>query len=692
MTWRLGIDIGGTFTDVALVEEGTGRIEIAKVPTTPQALADGVLQGIATALSRASIEPGAVALMSHATTVVTNALLEQKGARTGFVATRGFRDLLELRRSAKADLYDLFQDGPALLVPRRWCWEVTERIDAQGDVVTPLDETELPALIEAIKAADLQAVAVSLMFSFLNDSHERAVGAALRAALPGTAIFLSHEVLPEIREFERASTTSVCAYVAPLLRGYLAELEAATTKMGLPALHVMGSSGGILDVAECLRVPAVAVESGPAAGVVAAALAGRQLGMPDLISFDMGGTTAKASVISGGQIAVTADYEVGGAGNAKRWMHGTGHPIRVPVVDLAEVSAGGGSIAWIDAGGSLKVGPHSAGAAPGPACYGKGGTLPTVTDANCVLGYLDAASPLGGDLAVDRAAAEAAVMRHIGDRLGLTAQQAAAHVIEVVNASMTEALRIVSIERGLDPAEFALIAFGGAGPIHAAALADELGIPSVILPPAPGAFSALGLVASDLRRDYSRTFYADAGTIDPAALGGTIAAMEAAGRAMLDAANIPFGDQSLQRSADLRYPRQAYELTVPMADGPVTAETIAGLTDSFHRLHQQTYGHANPGNPVQMVNIRLSAAGRLAGLRMVQQPRPNGRPTRPRDAWFPGGGTVSCTVYWRDALTEGMTLAGPAIIDALDCTAVIPPGWAGSVDAEGFIHLRKAAA
>ncbi|MEJ0020056.1 MAG: hydantoinase/oxoprolinase family protein [Acetobacteraceae bacterium] len=689
MTWRLGIDIGGTFTDVVVVEEDTGQIVVAKVPSTATDLAEGVLAGVRVALERSGVVAADVSLMTHATTVVTNALLEQKGARTGFVSTRGFRDLLELRRSSKADLYDLFQDGPALLVPRRWCFEITERIDAQGDVVRPLAEDEIPALVEAIREARLDALAVSLMFSFLNDDHERRVGAALRAALPDVAIFLSCEVLPEIREFERASTTSVCAYVAPLLRGYLDRLETAARSLGLPRLHVMGSGGGILDVAECLRVPAAVVESGPAAGVVASALIGRQLGLPNLISFDMGGTTAKASVIADGQITVTADYEVGGAGNAKRWMHGTGHPIRIPVVDLAEVSAGGGSIAWIDAGGALRIGPHSAGAVPGPACYGNGGTLPTVTDANAVLGYLDADSPLGGTLRIDRAAAEAAIARHIGDRLRLSVLDAAARIIEVVNANMAEALRIVSIERGLDPAEFHLVAFGGAGPMHAAALAGELRIPSVILPPAPGAFSALGLVASDLRRDYSRTFYADVGSTDPAVLAAVLQAMKASGRAMLQEAGVPAAQQHLQRSADLRYPRQAYELTVPLDDGPVTRDSLDRLMDAFHRKHQQTYGHANQGERVQMVNVRLTATGRLPPIQLVQRSTARDMAPRQRRAWFPETGVVPCRVLHRDELASGDTLAGPAVIDALDCTAVVPPGWTGRVDRQGFVHLRR---
>jgi N-methylhydantoinase A len=689
MSWRLGIDIGGTFTDVAMVEETTGRIEIAKVPTTPQDFAQGVLGGVRALLGRTGIAPSAVTMLSHATTVVTNALLESKGARTGFISTRGFRDLLELRRSSKADLYDLLQDGPTILVPRRWCYEITERIDAQGDVVVPLAEDEIPALIDAIRAARLQAVAVSLMFSFLDDRHERVIGAALRAALPDVAVFLSSEVLPEIREFERASTTSVCAYVAPLLRGYLARLAEATGALGLPALHMMGSSGGILDIAECLRVPAVVVESGPAAGVIAAGLVGRQLGLPNLISFDMGGTTAKASVIADGQIAVTADYEVGGAGNAKRWMHGTGHPIRVPVVDLAEVSAGGGSIAWLDAGGALKIGPHSTGASPGPACYGKGGTLPTVTDANAVLGYLDPDSPLGGDLRVDRAAAEAAIAQHVAAPLGLTPLEAAAKIIEIVNANMCEALRIVSIERGLDPRDFSLIAFGGAGPIHAAALAEELQIPMVLLPPAPGAFSALGLVATDLKRDYSRTFYADLGSADPARLAAMLGAMEEAGHTMLADAAIPPARREMLRFADLRYPRQAYELTVQMQPGPITRAALDRLMDDFHRKHEQTYGHANPGERVQMVNVRLTATGKLPPIAMVQQARGGAAVARTRTAWFPETGSVSCAAHWRDALLPGDVLAGPAIIDALDSTAIIPPGWAGTVDAQGYIHLRR---
>ena len=686
MAWRIGVDIGGTFTDVALVEEATGRIAIAKVLTTPGDFGEGVLQGLRQGLDEHGIAAAEVALLSHATTVVTNALLEGKGAPAAFIATRGFRDILELRRSARADLYDLFQDGPSVLIPRRHRLEITERIDAQGAVVTPLAEEEVAGLVAAIRAAGIRTVAISLLFSFLNDAHEKRLGALLREALPGVQVFLSSEVLPEIREYERASTTAVCAYVGPLLESYLARLQAATGALGLPPLHVMGSSGGVLDVAECLRMPAAIVESGPAAGVVAAALVGRQLGAPNILSFDMGGTTAKASVIAEGEVAVTADYEVGGGANARRWIAGTGHPIRVPVVDLAEVSAGGGSIAWIDPGGALKVGPHSAGALPGPAAYGRGGTRPTVTDANVVLGYLD--SLLDGRLRIDRSAAAQAIEAHVAGPLGLSVQEAAARIVEVVNASMCDALRIVSVQRGHDPREFALMAFGGAGPVHAAALAEELQVPEVIVPPAPGAFSALGLVATDLRRDFARTLYAALDSVDPARIAEVLAAMEAEGMAMLDAAGVPPERRALLRQADCRYRRQAYELTVPMQDGPVTAATLAAVSEAFHAKHEQTYGHANRREAVQLVNLRLTALGRQPALALAAPHRPDQAREGTREIWFPGGAR-RCPVLWREALAPGAAIPGPAVIEALDSTTVLPPGWIARVDAQGFLRMRR---
>src|SRR5271166_5766496 len=690
MAWRIGVDIGGTFTDVVLVDEETGHIGVAKAPTTPRDVTQGVIDGIRQGLTRYRVAPSEVALLAHATTIVTNALIEKKGARAGFVATRGFRDVLELRRSSRADLYDLFQDAPAVLVPRRWRFEVTERIDAQGQVVTPLDEREIDGVIAAIRDAGLETVAVSLLFSFLNDRHERLLGERLRRALPGVGVYLSSEVLPEIREFERASTTAVCAYVGPLLAGYLDRLQCEVTALGLPQLYVMGSSGGVFDIAEGLRMPAMAIESGPAAGVIAAALAGRELGLPNLISFDMGGTTAKASLIADGEIAVTAEYEVGGAGHAKRWLYGTGHPVRVPVIDLAEVSAGGGSIAWVDPGGALKVGPRSAGADPGPAAYGRGGSEATVSDADVVLGYLDREALLGGALPISVRAAEAAIREHVADPLGLGVTEAAAAMVEIVNSNMAEALRIVSVERGHDPREFVLIAFGGAGPVHAAALAAELQIPEIVVPPAPGAFSALGLVATDLKRDYSRTLYADLAALDPVRFAELLAGMEATADDMLAAAGVPGERRVFVRAADVRYRRQAYELTLPVADGPINRKSLDALAAAFHEKHRQTYGHANPAEPVQLVNIRLTAIGRqpplpMAGIDPAIHLHEVEKGAGVREVWFAETGSVVCPVHWRGGLAAGATLAGPAIVEAMDSTIVVPPGWIATVETGGYI-------
>jgi N-methylhydantoinase A len=691
MSWRIGVDIGGTFTDVVLADEATGAASVVKVPTTPRDFAQGVMGGLRAAMTARDVAPGGVGWLAHATTVVTNALLQGTGARTALVTTRGCRDVLELRRSARASLYDLFQDAPAVLVERHHRLEVTERIDAQGRVVEPLDPGDVEAAIEFIRRHRIEAVAVCLLFSFLDDRHERVIGERLRRALPGLPVFLSSEVLPEIREFERTSTTVVCAYVAPILKSYLGRLEDAVRGMGLPAPWVMGSSGGVFSVAEGLRMPAMAVESGPAAGVIAAALVGRQRGLGNLISFDMGGTTAKASLVERGEVKTTSEYEVGGGGNVRRWLHGTGHPIRVPVIDLAEVSAGGGSIAWIDPGGVLRVGPESAGAEPGPVCYGQGGVRPTVTDADLVLGYLNPVALLGGALPVDLGRARAAIESQIAKPLGLGVVEAAAGIVDVVNAGMAGALRIVSVERGYDPREFTLVAFGGAGPVHAARLARELDIPRVLVPPIPGGFSALGLVATDVRRDYVRTFYAPLARVEAGAVATAYAAMAAEAREMLRRAGVPEARREVSRAADCRYPRQAYELTVPVAAGPVTRETLDRLARDFHERHRATYGHASPDEPVQCVNLRVSAVGRLTPLDLSRAPAVSASAVAlpAREVYFEETGLVRCAVLAREALEPGVAYPGPVIVESPDTTVVVPPAWRLSVEAGGLIALEK---
>lgn len=694
MAWRIGVDIGGTFTDVALVEESSGRIGVAKVPTTPDDFARGVLDGLKSVMDKYQLAANDVGLLAHATTIVTNAILEEKGAPAALIMTRGFRDILELRRSARADLYDLFQDPPHVLIPRRNRLELTERIGASGEVVTPLDAAEIDTLIADIRARDVQAIAVSLMFSFLNPEHERQLGAALREAFPQLPVYLSSEVLPEIREFERTSTTAVCAYVGPILASYLARLEETARGLGLPPIYVMGSNGGVFEAAEGVSMPAMAVESGPAAGVVATSLIAGQTGKRDILSFDMGGTTAKASLIRDGKYETTPEYEVGGGASGNRWMHGTGHPIRVPVIDLAEVSAGGGSIAWVDRAGALRVGPASAGATPGPVCYQRGGTEPTVTDCNLLLGYLDQKSLLGGDLEISVDAAEQAIAEKIAKPLGVDTRSAAAAVIDVVNHSMAEALKIVSVQRGYDPREFILAAFGGAGPLHAVALADELAMREVLCPPIPGAFSALGLVGTDLKRDYVRTFFETTDTTDPDALAAAFAGLEELGQAMLERAGVPAERRRVERSVDARYVRQSYELTIPVGPPPFDAATIADVARLFHERHLQTYGHDNQGEPVQLVNVRLSAIGEIPPLHIGDATAAAGTdPIKSRRAlWFRDTGAVEAAILDRTAMPADYVVAGPAVIESLESTILVRPGWQARMDGDGFVSLTHDAA
>jgi N-methylhydantoinase A len=691
MAWRIGVDIGGTFTDVALVDDASGRIGVAKVPTTPGDLAEGVLAALNSAIGRYGVAAADVGLLAHGTTVVTNAILEEKGARAALVTTRGFRDVLELRRSARGDLYDLFQDAPATLIPRRRRFEITERVGADGAVVTPLAEGEIDALIAALKDARVEAVAVALLFSFLNPAHERTLGARLRAALPGIAVYLSSDVLPEVKEFERSSTTAVCAYVGPILASYLERLERATRGQSLPPLYLMGSNGGILEAAEAVAMPAVVVESGPAAGVVAAALVARQTGRENLLAFDMGGTTAKASMIRGGEYETTPEYEVGGGSSMSRWVHGTGHPIRVPVIDLAEVSAGGGSIAWVDRAGALRVGPKSAGASPGPACYARGGCEPTVTDCNLLLGYLDQDSLLGGDLSVDREAAAAAVRTRLAGPLGIDTTAAAAAVVDIVNHAMAEALKIVSVRRGHDPRDFVLAAFGGAGPLHAAALAEELGIAEVVCPPIPGAFSALGLVGTDLKRDYVQTVFVTADAADPAGLEAAFVALERKGAAMLDRAGVSAERRRFERAVDARYRRQSYELTVPLPSRPVDRAMLADLAETFHARHLKTYGHDNRDEPVQIVNVRVAAIGAIPPLAVRDLPVRAGTDAvkARRRLWFRDAGAVEAAIYDRRRMPAGLAVAGPAVIESLESTILVPPRWRARMNEDGFVLMTR---
>lgn len=652
---RLGVDVGGTFTDVVAVAPD-GRIAIAKVPSTPRDQSDGVLAGWAALGAR----PDDVAAFAHGTTVATNALLERRGGRTALVTTEGFRDLLEIGRQDRPSLYDLTRARPAPLVPRELRFVVRERMGPEG-VVVPLDAASLARAVDAVAAAGVDAVAVCLLFGFLHPEHERLVGAALRARLPGLAVSLSHEVLPEFREYERTSTTVADAYLRPRMAAYLEHLQGRARGAGLPEPTVMQSSGGVLDVGVAARHPARFVLSGPAGGVVGASHVAGLSGFGDVLTFDMGGTSTDVAPVVGGAVQLTTESVVAGV------------PLRLPMVDVHTVSAGGGSVAWVDEGGALRVGPQSAGADPGPACYGHGGTRATVTDANLVLGALPDGARLGGDVVLRRELAVEALAR-VGERLGLDARQTALGVVRVADTEMVRALRLISVERGLDPRGFALVAFGGAGGLHACSLAEELGCLTVLVPRAAGVLSALGLAIGEVRHDHVRSF---AGRpVDELEVG--FAELEAEALAQLPSA-------TLARQADLRYAGQSFELTVP---GAVAAD----LEAAFGAAHERRYGHRIDDEPVEIVNLRVVAtlAGVVPDLRGSERAGIGPERTTTRTVLLDTG-EVAASVHDRTRMGPGATVTGPAVVELPEATCLVRPGWSGTVDDLGTLVLRREA-
>ena len=652
---RLGVDVGGTFTDLVATVEG--RVEAAKVPSTPADQSVGVVN----ALHSSAVDVRAAAAFAHGTTVATNALLERRGARTALVTTEGFRDVLEIARQNRPSLYDVARDRPPALVPRDLRFTVRERIGPDG-VVAPLDEASVQAVVGALRDADVEAVAVCLLFAFLRPEHERSVGQAVRAALPGVHVSLSSEVLPEFREYERFATTAADAYLAPRVAGYLGNLAGKADEAGVPRPLVMQSSGGVAELDAAARQAAPFVLSGPAGGVVGAAYVAAASGHRDVLTFDMGGTSTDVAPVVGGRVATTTESVVAGV------------PIRFPTVDVHTVSAGGGSLAWVDEGGALRVGPHSAGADPGPAAYGAGGEEPTVTDANLVLGYLDDGAELGGEIVLRAELARGALER-VGGKAGLDAAATALGVVEIANAEMARALRLISVQRGLDPREFALVAFGGAGPLHACALAEELGMRTVLVPEASGVLSALGLAIADLRRDYVHPLLAPWADVDRGTLAEAFRELEARAAAELQG-------PVLERRADLRYRGQAFELTVD-ADDP------AALERRFHVAHEHRYGYRMEDEPVELVSVRLTATvpGEKPPLRA--RPAEGAQTKRARRASFDGE-WLSVSVLDRRELGAGSVVEGPAIVEFRHATCVVRPSWHGAVDEAGTLVIQAA--
>jgi N-methylhydantoinase A len=651
---RLGVDVGGTFTDLVALSEGT--LITAKVPSTPQDQSEGVMNAISTS----DVEPSAVLALAHGMTVATNALLERRGARTALITTEGFRDVLEIARQNRPALYDLTHDRPPPLIPRELRFMVTERMGPKGEI-SPLDEDSLKKVIAAVEEAEVEAVAVCLLFAFMHPEHERRVGETLREALPNLHVSLSSEVLPEFREYERFSTTAADAYLAPRLAAYFSNLAAKAEEAGVPGPLIMQSSGGVVPVEDAISDAAGCVLSGPAGGVVGAAYVGEKGGYHDLLTFDMGGTSTDVAPIIEGEAQTTTETVVAGV------------PIKLPMVDVHTVSAGGGSIAWADPGGALRVGPHSAGAEPGPAAYDQGGEEPTVTDANLFLGYLADGVELGGEVVLRRDLAQKA-LSSLGDKLGLDAEETALGILRVANAEMVRALRVISVERGLDPRDFALLAFGGAGGMHACSLAEELDIETVLVPRAGGVLSALGLAISDLRRDYVSPFLGSLAEVEEGEFERRFTELENTASEDLD------GPEHTRR-ADLRYRGQSFEITVD-------AGSFGGLEESFHAAHQQRYGYRMEDEAVELVNVRLISTVPVEKPEL-SEPEPEGDAQAGRREANFDGEWLEVSVLDRESVGAGSEVAGPEIVEFKESTCVVRPGWRGTVDGVGTLVLEK---
>jgi len=686
---RIGVDIGGTFTDIVAVAPD-GKVARRKLPSTPGDYSLAIRDGFADLFADSGIAPDTVAAVVHGTTVATNAILEGHGAETALITTAGFRDVLELCRIRLPELYNLNFERARPLVPRRRRFEVTERIGPRGEVLTRLDLRSVETAIAKVKASGAKALAICLLHAYANPAHERKIMAMARKALGrGVYICASSEVLPEIREYERTSTTTINAYVGPVVRSYVGALERRIGDLGIEApLLVMQSSGGILGAEAVLEKPAYIVESGPAAGVIGGAALALRSGYPNVITIDMGGTTAKASMVEGGLVTKTSEYEVGAGINlSSQMVKGRGHALKLPVIDVSEIGAGGGSLAAVDRAGLLSVGPESAGAVPGPVCYGKGGTVPTLTDALVVLGYLNPDYLVGGALRIDAAQAKAAVARQIAQPIGMSPEDAARGVFVVAAATMTRAVKAVSTFRGRDPRDFHLFAFGGNGPIMAVEIAEALGVTGVIVPPMPGLFSAVGLLMAGREQEFSRTHFRRTTAVTGTEIARILDELEKKARKALADDGCPPERMEIRRAADLRYAGQAYELTVTVPEG--AAPDPAVLADRFGAEHERTYGHRAQDEPVDLVSLRVSAVERRDPLVLDGGAPDRGRPEAERPAYFgPQRGTIATAVIDRGHLSA-TPRPGPLVIEEYDATTIVPPGWSARLDAHGNMLLTR---
>jgi N-methylhydantoinase A len=686
-TVRVGVDIGGTFTDVAL-EAGERRFT-AKILTTPQAPQDGVLAALRSVIATAGVEPGQVALIVHGTTLATNALIERKGARTALLTTEGFRDVLEIRHENRFEQYDINMDLPPPLVPRRLRLPIRERIDAQGEVLLPLDDASVDRAIEALAASEVEAVAVGFLHSFTNPDHERRVGEAIARRLPKVAVTLSCEVSPEMREYERFSTACANAYLHPLIGHYIAKLEHELVRAGFHCpLLLMTSGGGITTTETAIRFPVRLVESGPAGGAIFAACIARQHGRDQVMSFDMGGTTAKICLIDKAQPQTARAFEVA---RIYRFLKGSGLPLRIPVIEMVEIGAGGGSIARVDTLGRIVVGPESAGSEPGPVCYARGGKEPTVTDADVALGRIDPATFSGGKMSLDVAAAQRILAERLGAPLKLPTEHAALGISEIVDENMANAARVHAIESGKDLAPRTLIAFGGAAPLHAARVAEKLGISRVLVPVNAGVGSAIGLLRAPIAYEVVRGRLMRLGSFEPGLANRLLAGMRAEAEDIVRRA-APAGNLVEHRSAFMRYRGQGHEIAVELPVRDFTSADRSTIRELFEAAYRRLYSRAIPGVEIEIlswvVSVSAPSEGQLGGPALERRSEPKPRSRRPifdRET----GEFREVDIYWRGDLAPGARISGPAVIAEDETSTVVSPGFDARVDAFGYIELSR---
>jgi N-methylhydantoinase A len=694
-TLRVGVDIGGTFTDIVVLGSD-GAIHTKKVSSSVENYAQAIVDGLAALFAETALSGGAIDEIRHGTTVASNAILEHKGARVGLITTKGFRDVLEIRTLRMPRLYDLAWLKPPPLVERYLRKVVDERIDYRGNIERPLDLADAERAVDELLAEKVEAIAVCLINSFTNPAHELMVRDVVQRKAPHIPLSVSFEVLPEIKEYERTSTTTINAYVMPIVTTYLRALRAGLDAAGIPArLLLMQSNGGLTTDVAAAAKPMNIVESGPAGGVVGAQALARALKLGKIITFDMGGTTAKASMVENGEVTRAQEYAVGaGIMIGSRLLTGAGYTLKVPAIDLAEVGAGGGSHVWIDAGGALQIGPESAGAAPGPICYDQGGSVPTVTDANVLLGYINPLHLVGGALKLNAEKARALFSEKIAAPLRMTAEDAAYGAFQIAASNMIRAIRAVSSERGRDPREFALFAFGGNGPLFAAGMAAALGIARIVVPPCAGLFSSFGLLYAGVEYHFSRTFRRILRQADLADIARAWDALSQQAAEQLAVDGFTGTNAQLRRSAALHYKGQTYELVVPVPDGPIDGAMVSHLEEAFGAEHERTYGHrAGKDEPVELVSIQVVGAGLRAGggvpARIVVG-RSEPVPPPPRPAYFGKDlGWRQTPVLRRSDLKAATT--GPLIVEEYDSTCVIPPGARAELDAAGNIIVELSA-